>query len=266
MDKYILDNDYQIKRVSLVDAVVLQMVRAISDGVFCIGERIPSEKELMQEFDVSRSTLREAFKKLESLGVVSIRQGHGTVLLQDDMSTMDFGSVLGNISNGEATRVAVQDMFTLKNCKLSHYLEARESVEVAAFVAACERALPGDLLKVEQALDSYRKLDRECKVEQFLESDFAFHESIIDASQNELYKQFWKTLTPYFQVQIARVSKTPGMIENACRIHEEIYWALVAQDVEAGKVLIEDHLGTISGRMLIKAQDKLRDASCGSNQ
>lgn len=257
VEKLILDNDYQIKRVSLVDAVVIQMVRAISDGMFCIGERIPSEKELMQEFNVSRSTLREAFKKLESLGVLSIRQGHGTVLLQDDLSLVDFGAILDDISNADATRTALQDMFTVKNCKLSHYLEARESLELAAFVAACERALPCDLLLVEQALEKYKEMDNNTKVERFLESDFAFHASIIEASGNELYKQFWKMLTPYFQVQIARVARIPGMIENACSVHESIYWALVKQDVEGGKALIEDHIGTISGRMLIKAQDKL---------
>ena len=55
----------------MVDAVVEQMVEAIKSGRFKEGNKIPSEKMLTQEFGVSRTTLREAFEKLEYFGILS---------------------------------------------------------------------------------------------------------------------------------------------------------------------------------------------------
>lgn len=246
------EHDYQIKRISLVDAVVAQMLRAVADGYFSVGEKIPSEKVLMQEFDVSRSTLREAFKKLESLGVLSIRQGCGTVLLQDDITQLNLPSDIDYVN----AQSAVQKVFQLENCKLSHYLEAREALEAASFEAACERALPRDILAVEEALEKHKAIVENGESEKLFTVDLLFHGSIVNASKNEFYQQFWEFLTPYFRTQISRVCMIPGMIDNAYKVHEKIYQALVSGDVSGGKFMIGEHIGTISGRMLSKAREE----------
>ena len=252
MEELNVSNDFQIKRLSLVDAVVNQMLCAIESGVFNVGEKIPSEKILMQEFGVGRSTLREAFKKLESFGVVSIRQGSGTVLLQDNIANMD----LPVDFDYAGAQNAVQKNFFLDDCKLSHYLEARQFLELSSFELACERALPQDILAIEESLERHKRLTVEGDHKQLLDIDFQFHGSIIDASHNEFYKHFWQFITPHFRTQISRVSSIPGMIDNAYAIHVKIYQALMNQDVARGKALIEEHIGTISGRMLSKASQE----------
>jgi DNA-binding GntR family transcriptional regulator len=66
------------KRVRSFDDVVEQVRRSIADGAIGAGERLPSERELAEQFGVSRATLREALRALEALGILEIRLGaHG---------------------------------------------------------------------------------------------------------------------------------------------------------------------------------------------
>ena len=67
-----------IKNVSLVDAIVQQVISEIRKGTWTAGSQLPPERELMQMLGVSRNALREALKQLQFMGLLSIRQGEGT--------------------------------------------------------------------------------------------------------------------------------------------------------------------------------------------
>ena len=84
---------------------------------------------------------------------------------------------------------------------------------------------------------------------------------MILASHNEFYLMFWEAIIPFFKEQILRVNDLPGMVGNACDVHEKIYDALVARNVKDGKKYIREHIGTISGRMLSRAQEEYKKNS-----
>lgn len=65
----------RVRRVRSFDDVVEQVRRSIADGAIGAGERLPSERELAEQFGVSRATLREALRALEALGILEIRLG-----------------------------------------------------------------------------------------------------------------------------------------------------------------------------------------------
>jgi GntR family transcriptional repressor for pyruvate dehydrogenase complex len=68
----------KVKRVRSFDDVVEQVRRSVADGAIGAGERLPSERELAEQFGVSRATLREALRALEAMGILEIRLGaHG---------------------------------------------------------------------------------------------------------------------------------------------------------------------------------------------
>jgi DNA-binding FadR family transcriptional regulator len=68
----------RVKRVRSFEDVVEQVRRSIADGAIEAGDRLPSERELAEQFGVSRATLREALRALEALGILEIRLGaHG---------------------------------------------------------------------------------------------------------------------------------------------------------------------------------------------
>lgn len=68
----------RVQQTKLSDVIVNQIEALIIDGTWAAGERIPSERELSKQFEVSRPSLREAIQKLEALGLVTRRQGGGT--------------------------------------------------------------------------------------------------------------------------------------------------------------------------------------------
>lgn len=243
----------KITRMSLVDAIVEKMLNLIIKGQFDIGERIPSEKVLAQEFGVSRSTLREAFKKLENLGVISIRQGDGTYLIQEVIDRLLESE--GRKSNSYVHEV-LQNMFEIDDFKLSHYLEARQTLETSSFISAIERVQPDDLAKLHKVIE--KQAEVETDISKFPKIDLEFHTLLIAASHNKFYQQFWDFLTPYHEMQVMRVYTTPGMAVNACNLHAAMYDALVQKNVKAGKKLIEEHLNSIPGRLLTQASKQVR--------
>ena len=69
-----------IRRQSLADAVVSKLQQQLSLGVYQPGDKLPSEPELMAQFGVGRSSIREAIRILSNTGLLSVRQGSGTIV------------------------------------------------------------------------------------------------------------------------------------------------------------------------------------------
>ena len=79
-----------ISKKTVVDQIIDLIINAVSTGKYPLGSRLPSEYELMEEFSVSRNSLREALKILASMGVIEIKRGNGTyVCSQIDPSPFD---------------------------------------------------------------------------------------------------------------------------------------------------------------------------------
>lgn len=76
-----------IQKKSLADMVAEQLRQQIAEGVYTIGDKLPTEPELMKTFKVGRSSIREAVKLLVNMGVVQVRQGAGTFVAERPMRT-----------------------------------------------------------------------------------------------------------------------------------------------------------------------------------
>ncbi len=76
-----------IKRLSLADDVASRLQQKIQDGDFAIGEKLPTEPELMAVFGVGRSTIREAVRNLSNAGLVRVQQGLGTFVEQKQVAS-----------------------------------------------------------------------------------------------------------------------------------------------------------------------------------
>ena len=73
-----MNNNLRIKPAKLSDQIVQQLEHMLLEGSFAPGQKLPTERELAAQFDVSRPSLREALQKLEAKGLVSRKQGGGT--------------------------------------------------------------------------------------------------------------------------------------------------------------------------------------------
>ena len=70
----------QIKKSTMSELIIDQMLQMIDQGIFVPGQKLPSEKELAEILCVSRPTVREAMRSLMTMGLVEIRCGDGTYL------------------------------------------------------------------------------------------------------------------------------------------------------------------------------------------
>lgn len=269
------DSSLLVKRMTLVDAVVEQMVEAIKSGRFKPGEKIPSEKVLTKEFGVSRTTLREAFKKLENCGALSIKQGNGTYLMDvdiDDVISPSEAAVqeaphrmeeLIETPENRLIQEAIRAMFTLGNYRLTHYIEARETVESKAIKLGVERITKDDIDAIGAILSAQDACD---DPEEFLQLDYDFHMRIIMTSKNEFLYQFWMALGPFFKEQLAKSYAIPGMTENATLTHRKLFNELVKGNAKRALAINEEHLRMTQGRMLSQAAMHVSNQNMGQDE
>jgi GntR family transcriptional regulator, transcriptional repressor for pyruvate dehydrogenase complex len=161
-----------IKPVRAYERVVEQVEMAILGGKARPGEHLPSERELMAQFAVSRSTVREALRVLESHGLVQSRPGD-----PNGPTVLPISSVPLHKS---MTRLASTQSLTLVEL-----LQFRILLEGASAFLAAEQRTNEQLAKMESALEAMRDSADQTL---FSQADLAFHEAMAEASQNTLVK------------------------------------------------------------------------------
>ena len=156
------------------DQAVLKALAAFTASVSLQpGERLPTERMLAEKLAVSRGTIREALKRWESLGIVSMRKGSGTYLLR-------------SISPDSLHLPLTLDGSDLPS--LLHMLEVRRALEAEAAAICAERASAAQIAVIRARLEAMEPVFFG-DVTISAEADWAFHRSIIETASNPLITQ-----------------------------------------------------------------------------
>ncbi|KTF12396.1 pyruvate dehydrogenase complex transcriptional repressor PdhR [Pseudoalteromonas sp. H105] len=157
----------KIKAAKLSDVILQQLENMILEGSLAPGEKLPPERELAKQFEVSRPSLREAIQKLEAKGLVTRRQGGGTFVknqLEEGLTDPLFDLISKH----------PESQFDL--------LEFRHALEgIAAYYAAL-RGTSTDFDKVKQSFDSIASANDD--LQQKAKAINAFHFSVAESSHN----------------------------------------------------------------------------------
>src|SRR5437867_12526511 len=128
-----------IKSTRIYEEIVRQVKQLIAEGRFKSGDRLPPERELAEKFVVSRTSVREALRALESLGLIDIRPGEGTFVRE-----VSIDALVGPLALLMTTqREAIGELF-----------EARRVLEPALAALAARRATPGGAQGLERILEA----------------------------------------------------------------------------------------------------------------
>ncbi len=210
----------QLERQKVAEEVLTHLRSRILTGKYVPGAKLPPERELAKEMGVNRASLREALKKLEHLGLVTIRQGDGT-----------------RVTNFEETAgiELISHLIPLSPEITPDVLEFRRLFgrEIARLAAA--RAKPKDLAKLRDLADKAR--DEALSLDQVFELDFAFYGAMASASHNRVVGLLVNTVrkaTEQFKplLSILIVSR-----ERMSEHHDALIAAIEAGDADrAGKV------------------------------
>ncbi len=222
------DSITAVRRTRLFEGVVAQMRVLIRDGLLSPGQKLPSERELANRFQVSRASLREAIRALESEGLVVIRAGAGTFVSEDGFdAAMD---VLANRLLAERE-------------ELADVMELRLLLEPQITGLAAQRATTEDVDRLEAILR--QQAEQVQRGEIGVVADTAFHSAVAAASHNLALERLNGTLVEILAPVRDESLQTPGRSYRSMESHRTILEALRAGDAEAARQAMIDHIQSL---------------------
>ena len=211
----------------LSDKVATLLLETIVSRGLQPGERLPSERELGDQFGVSRTVIREAVRALVAKGVIDARVGSGLRVAAVDSSAVS-----------EAMRLFLRAS-TLDYPRV-HEVRAMLEVEIAGLAA--ERATDADIERMREASERMEAVE---DVEAAALSDVEFHRAIARATQNDLHLLLLDSVGDAL-VQIRRSNLMAGSREDAIEAHREILDRIAARDRDGARDAMERHLRNVA--------------------
>ena len=224
----IMEDFKVIERRRVYQDIVGQIKRLIHEGVLKPGDRLPSERELAERLQVSRSSLREAMRALELQGLVVSRPGAGTFVSTESLDTLI--SIIAD-SLAEA-REYLNDIFEVR-----HLLEP----QIAALAA--ERAMPRDMRRMAEALEE--QAHQVARGETGVEGDTAFHFAMAQATQNRALLRVVSTISDILSQSRDQSLQTPGRPQRSLASHRDILGTIQRGEVEAARAAMQHHISEV---------------------
>lgn len=220
-----------IKRLNVGDSIINQIKDLFLDGKLKPGDKLPPERELMEMFEVGRTSLREALKVLESQGLI-VRSQKGT-FISTNFNDFYTDSLIYQFYFSE---VDWQDIF-----------EARRFIEKELAGLAAERAQPEDLIEIQATIKDMQLAIEENTYANYISSNMQFHEKIAAASYNQVMVDLYNSITSLVLRAQKKAAAVPGVMNESLHFHQEIYNAIEQKDVEKARRLMENHIESVHG-------------------
>jgi GntR family transcriptional regulator, transcriptional repressor for pyruvate dehydrogenase complex len=206
-------------------AIVEQIKEAIFQKRLRSGDKLPSERLLMEQFGTSRVTVREALRALEYSGILEITRGvEGGAFVRDPHTKF--------VNN------FLQDMFSMGNIRLSHLTEARLAIEPSSARLACERMKEEALEEIRQNIEETRKfLEKKEHVEVRL-LNLEFHRLVAQASENPVIFFMLDSIMDIMEKNVASILISYETQEDTVRFHEKLHAAMKDRDARKAQDLM----------------------------
>lgn len=210
-------------RVATVVAELEQMI--LRQGLEP-GERLPTERELSAQLQVSRSVVREAIKRLQSLGRVSSLQGSGTRVASP---------------SGEQVAAGYRWMFQHSDLRLEHLAAVRLPLETAIAALAAEHRTEDHLARLDDA--QHRLACESNRLKPLIDADVDFHAVLAQATGNPIFQWILGPIQELL-VESRRHTLSRFGAQLAHDHHARILEAVRARDSEAARQAMTTHLLT----------------------
>jgi len=239
-----------IKRTQRNEEVRLQIEQAIRRGDFAPGDRLPSERELVQTFGVSRVSVREAIRSLEALGLVRVYQGRGAFVT-------DRRSGLGE---------PMARWLDVHRDEVLELLAVRGALDEQAAVAAVEHAGAAALAAVRQAEAAFAEaVARQASMEELVPLDIDLHVRIAEAGGNRLLYDLLSDLHHYLAESRYLAFAPEGRPEHSAVEHAEIVDALEAHDADTARAATARHIASVREVVSQSLANETRRAAAGGD-
>jgi GntR family transcriptional repressor for pyruvate dehydrogenase complex len=226
----------EISKKNLSDEVASQILSRIISGALIPGEKLPPEREISEKMNVNRHTLREALRKLESLGLLTVRQGDG-IYIKDYRDS-------GNL---ELLKHILYQNKSITSSALKDILEIRRIISPEMAEKAALNRTEADILSLQEILSSERSI---------MDRDLAIHQTIARAGNNILYifiLNFFNDIFRDFGNLYFSVEENKKV---SSKFHTDISKAVISGDAKSAKKLMNDVINYAEKKMLIHLENK----------
>lgn len=219
---------------TLSDKVAAMLLDTILTKNLQPGDRLPSERELGEQFAVSRTVIREAVRSLAAKGVLEVRTGSGLRVAAVNSSAVS--ETLNLFLHGRP------------DFDYAQVAEVRAMIEVQVAGLACERGTEEDLARLAQFCEQMAEVVDD--PEEAVVLDVKFHRAIAEATRNDFYVIMLDSIGGVLlEVRRQTARSKPGTLEHAVEHHRRILDRIVARDAEGARRAMRDHLSQIEQLM-----------------
>ncbi len=222
----------EIKKARVSEDIVAQVKALIASGNLRTGDQLPSERELSEQFKVSRASVREAIRALESLGLLEARQGHGTYVA----------------SSVEALVQPLAHAIAREENAILELFEVRRLLEPHLASLAAERSTPAELEELQDLVE--KQSHQVAEGGTGAELDTAFHSALARAAKNTLLLRLNDTLVDCLRDSRRLSLETPERPRRSLAGHQAIVRALLARDPKTAQRAMLKHLVEIEYNIL----------------
>jgi len=210
----------------LYQQIVQQIEESVLSGALKAGDQLPAEREMAQQFGVSRTAVREAVKALREKGLVEAYPGRGTFITagtsQAIRQSLGFLLKFGGVEN------------------FGHLLEVREILEPEIAARAATRALTDHIAPLREAVATMDGALTDA--EAFVEADLDFHLALAEAAENPIVLVLIDSIVGLLRQQRKRISDVEGGPERGQYHHKRILDAIERHDPNAAREAVRAHL------------------------
>jgi GntR family transcriptional regulator, transcriptional repressor for pyruvate dehydrogenase complex len=211
-----------------------QIAEKVRAGELRAGDKLPGERTLATQMEISRPTLREAVKVLVDAGLLEVRRGPGGgMFVTSDVVPVEL----------------VRQRSTMRLGEVSSVLEARRLIEPRVAQLAAVRATDGDFAALERSIEAMRAICARGYTaedeDRFLQLDVQFHLALARAAANPTVETLMRALIRQLEIARDMAMHMPLVPEWTIGIHERTLAAVRSGDLEDVEEVMDEHLGQL---------------------
>ena len=223
--------------------IAAEIKDAILSNRLSIGDRLPSERDLAEQFQVGRVTIREAFRTLETMGLIQVKKGSR-------------GGAFVRASDPDAMASMIMDRLQLEGTTYDQMIEARLGLECAIMSSAIKHATEEDIEKIREDIEVSKEVLKPEHAGEIVARMINFHILLAEASHNIPYKMFIRSMMQWASKKLRDWVPSPEEQKYSYSSHKEICEAIEARDDILAQRLIREHIGNMG--LLVLKRSKTR--------
>ena len=218
-----------IVRKKLSDEVAERLLEEIEKGRWAVGDKLPPERSLMEEYGVGRPSVREAMQRIASMGLVEISHGERATV-----KALDARNALGQIDR------TARHLLISSPHALDHLKEARLLFEAGMVRVAAEKAAANDIAALQACVDRLEQFVGDPS--EFVRADIDFHIAIASISGNPIYTAVSEAMLGWLAEFHQELLRVPGAEEVTISEHKRILKQIAAHNPLKAEQEVREHL------------------------